>query len=78
MNCFHIFVYPNDVLMKKGIIRLLCLLLGLNVFTACYGPYRGPETMDPEQIQQELKDLQKQQEEAEEEPEEEPVAPEQQ
>ena len=26
--------------MKKGIIRLLCLLLGLNVFTACYGP--GP------------------------------------
>lgn len=63
--------------MKKGIIRLLCLLLGLNVFTACYGPYRGPETMDPEQIQQELKDLQKQQAKAEEEPEEEPVAPEQ-
>ncbi|MBO4625557.1 MAG: hypothetical protein J5646_08745 [Bacteroidales bacterium] len=26
--------------MKKAFIRLLCLLLGLNVFTACYGP--GP------------------------------------
>ena len=58
--------------MKKGIIRLLCLLLGLNVFTACYGPYRGPEQMDPEQIEQELKDLQEQdanQEETEAEPE---------
>ena len=24
--------------MKKAILRVLCLLLGLNVFTACYGP----------------------------------------
>lgn len=62
--------------MKKGIIRLLCLLLGLNVFTACYGPYRGPDQMDPEQIEQELKDLQEQ-EENQGEPEEEPESSEQ-
>jgi len=24
--------------MKKAFLRILCLLLGLNVFTACYGP----------------------------------------
>ena len=30
--------------MKKAFIRLLCLLLGLNVFTACYGP--GPVPPD--------------------------------
>ena len=24
--------------MKKAFVKLLCLLLGLNVFTACYGP----------------------------------------
>jgi len=62
--------------MKKAFVRLLCLLLGLNVFTACYGPYRGPEQMDPEQIEQELKDLQEQ-EENQGEPEEEPASPEQ-
>ena len=36
--------------MKKGIIRLLCLLLGLNVFTACYGP--GP--VPPENLKDEM------------------------
>lgn len=36
--------------MKKGIIRLLCLLLGLNVFTACYGP--GP--IPPENLKDEV------------------------
>lgn len=36
--------------MKKGIIRLLCLLLGLNVFTACYGP--GP--VPPENLKDEV------------------------
>lgn len=62
--------------MKKGLIKLLCLLSGLNVFTACYGP--APlESKDSEQIQQELEDLQQQQGKAEEEPEEEPVALEQ-
>lgn len=29
--------------MKKGFVKLLCLLLGLNVFTACYGPGPRPE-----------------------------------
>jgi hypothetical protein len=62
--------------MKKAFVRLLCLLLGLNVFTACYGPYRGPDQMDPEQIEQELKDLQEQ-EENQGEPEEEPESSEQ-
>lgn len=28
--------------MKKAILRILCLLLGLNVFTACYGPAMPP------------------------------------
>ena len=62
--------------MKKAFVRLLCLLLGLNVFTACYGPYRGPDQMDPDQIEQELKDLQEQ-EENQGEPEEEPESSEQ-
>ncbi len=37
--------------MKKAILRILCLLLGLNVFTACYGPAMPPPTdQDLEQI----------------------------
>ncbi len=33
--------------MKKAILRILCLLLGLNVFTACYGPgLPPPEPVD--------------------------------
>ena len=32
--------------MKKAILRILCLLLGLNVFTACYGPAMPPEPED--------------------------------
>ena len=44
--------------MKKAFIRILCLLLGVNVFTACYGPYRGPETEpESEMIQKELEAL---------------------
>ena len=63
--------------MKKGFAKLLCLLLGLNVFTACYGPYRGPGNPEPEQIEQELKSLQEEETRAED-PEEEPEASEQQ
>lgn len=57
--------------MKKAFIRILCLLLGVNVFTACYGPYRGPETEpESEMIQKELKALEQEQlQEAEAEPE---------
>ena len=36
--------------MKKAFVRLLCLLLGLNVFTACYGP--GP--IPPEDLKDEV------------------------
>lgn len=32
--------------MKKAILRILCLLLGLNVFTACYGPAMPPDPAD--------------------------------
>ena len=32
--------------MKKAILRILCLLLGLNVFTACYGPAMPPKPED--------------------------------
>lgn len=34
--------------MRKAFIRILCLLLGLNVFTACYGPAIPPENMQDE------------------------------
>lgn len=65
--------------MKKAFIRILCLLLGVNVFTACYGPYRGPEMVpEAEKIQQELEALEQQaQQPQEEEPEAEPQTPEQ-
>ena len=36
--------------MKKAFIRILCLLLGLNVFTACYGP--GP--IPPDDLKDEV------------------------
>ena len=36
--------------MKKAILRILCLLLGLNVFTACYGPAVPPPDQDLEQV----------------------------
>ena len=65
--------------MKKAFIRILCLLLGVNVFTACYGPhYPGPETgMDLETIQKELEALDEAQQLQEAESEAEPETPEQ-
>ena len=53
--------------MKKAILRILCLLLGLNVFTACYGPAMPPEPVDKSLDQARL------QEKADEAPEVEPV-----
>ena len=53
--------------MKKAILRILCLLLGLNVFTACYGPAMPPEPVDKTLDQVRL------QEKADEAPEVEPV-----
>ena len=39
--------------MKKAFFRILGLILGLNVFTACYGPAPGQwEYNDAEQVQQ--------------------------
>ena len=35
--------------MKKALIRILCLLLGVNVFTACYGPGPVPEKLPTEE-----------------------------
>lgn len=29
--------------MKKALLKLMCLVIGLNVFTACYGPAPYPE-----------------------------------
>lgn len=49
--------------MKKGIIRLLCLLLGLNVFTACYGP--GPIPPDELRDKVETKALTEEEEDSE-------------
>jgi len=39
--------------MKKALIRVLCLLLGVNVFTACYGPGPVPD-WDEDKVQKEL------------------------
>ena len=61
--------------MKKAVIRILCLLLGVNVFTACYGPGPLPPS-DQELIQRELDALQQEEPQVEE-PEAEPEAPEQ-
>lgn len=48
--------------MKKALVRILCLLLGVNVFTACYGPVRRPDTEpESEMIQQELEKLEQEQ-----------------
>ena len=63
--------------MKKAFIRILCLLLGVNVFTACYGPDRSGQYNDQEMIQQELEALEQEQQLQEEEPEEETETPEQ-
>lgn len=63
--------------MKKAFIRILCLLLGVNVFTACYGPDRSGLYNDQEMIQQELEALEQEQQLQEEEPEEETETPEQ-
>ncbi len=49
--------------MKKAFVKLLCLLLGLNVFTACY----GPAPVERELLDEELAALQQQVEEPEEE-----------
>ena len=38
--------------MKKAILRILCLLLGLNVFTACYGPALPPEEREKQLLDQ--------------------------
>lgn len=35
--------------MKKALTRILCLLLGVNVFTACYGPGPVPEKVPTEE-----------------------------
>ena len=40
--------------MKKAFLKLMCLVLGLNVFTACYGP--APYPYDPEDDQTEQND----------------------
>ena len=38
--------------MKKAFFRILGLILGLNVFTACYGPAPGEwQYQDPDQIE---------------------------
>lgn len=37
--------------MKKAFFKLLLLVLGLNVFTACYGPAPGGEWEEPPQEQ---------------------------
>jgi hypothetical protein len=29
--------------MKKALLKLMCLVIGLNVFTACYGPAPFPD-----------------------------------
>lgn len=69
--------------MKKAFIRILCLLLGVNVFTACYGPGPGLPPPDQELIQKELEAMQQEQKALEEqqlqedEPEEEAETPEQ-
>ena len=69
--------------MKKAFIRILCLLLGVNVFTACYGPGPGLPPPDQELIQKELEAMQQEQKAwgeqqlQEDEPEEEAETPEQ-
>lgn len=35
--------------MKKAFFKLMLLILGLNVFTACYGPAPGGDWEEPEQ-----------------------------
>lgn len=42
--------------MKKAFFKLMLLILGLNVFTACYGPAPGGDWEEPEQQQTELTD----------------------
>ena len=54
--------------MKKAILRILCLLLGLNVFTACYGPGLPPPEPEDKAL-----DQVRLQEKADEAPEVEPV-----
>ncbi len=34
--------------MKKAFFRLMLLVLGLNVFTACYGPAPGGDWAEPD------------------------------
>ena len=38
--------------MKKALLKLMCLAIGLNVFTACYGPAPYPENKDEEGTEQ--------------------------
>ena len=37
--------------MKKAFFKLMLLILGLNVFTACYGPAPGGDWEEPEQTE---------------------------
>ena len=50
-----IFLYicdNNGNIMKKALFRLLGLILGLNVFTACYGPAPGNwDYQDTDQVE---------------------------
>ena len=41
-----LFRYPID--MKKALLKLMCLVIGLNVFTACYGPAPYPDGAESE------------------------------
>ena len=55
----------ND--MKKLFIRIMALVLGLNVFTACYGPARIPDNyLDDTELTGETKasDVEEEKEEA--------------
>ena len=40
--------YVNGNDMKKAFFKLMLVVLGLNVFTACYGPAPGWTDEDPE------------------------------
>ncbi len=41
--------------MKKAFFRLMGLVLGLGVFTACYGPAPGWQYDEPEEVTDETK-----------------------
>ena len=51
--------------MKKAFIRISCLLLGVNVFTACYGPARPPEGGWEDEIQEAMNEAEEKSAQAE-------------